>query len=145
MIQNSNMDLSKTNIIHSINTVFVYFITLRRGKLKSSLVCSFDSSYFSEIHPHPCTSAQFHFVEVRLHQVIQFRGEEDRPMLSEDILGRELQEHAVDELVFVRHEVTLLGEPVAQLATEQDTAGRHQDEPIQRHGIPVMDVSEPLN
>lgn len=66
-------------------------------------------------------------------------------MLSEDILDRELQEHTIDELIFVRHEVPLFGEPVALLAAEQDTAGRHQDEPIQRHGIPVMDVSEPLD
>lgn len=65
-------------------------------------------------------------------------------MLSEDVLGRERQEHTVNELIFVRHEVSLSGESVALLATEQDTAGRHQDEPIQRHGVSVMDVSEPL-
>lgn len=66
-------------------------------------------------------------------------------MLSEDVLGRELQEDAVNELVFVRDEVTLLREPVALLAAEQDTAGRHQDKPIQRHSVSVMDVSEPLS
>lgn len=66
-------------------------------------------------------------------------------MLSEDVLGRELQKHTVDELVGIRHKVTLLGEPVALLAAEQDTAGRHQDEPIQRHGVSVVDVSEPLS
>lgn len=65
-------------------------------------------------------------------------------MLSEDVLGRKLQEHAVNELVGVRHEVTLFGKPIALLAAEQDAAGRHQDEAIQRHGISVMDVSEPL-
>ena len=66
-------------------------------------------------------------------------------MLSEDVFGRELQEHAVDELIFIGHEVALLGKTVALLAAEQDTAGRHQDEAIQRHGVSVMNVSEPLD
>lgn len=65
-------------------------------------------------------------------------------MLSENVFGRELQKHAVDELVGVRDEVPLFGRPVALLAAEQDAAGRHQDEPIQRHGVSVMDVPDPL-
>ncbi len=65
-------------------------------------------------------------------------------MLPENVLGGELQEHAVDELIFVRDEVALLGETVALLAAEQDAAGRHQHEPIQRDGVSVMNVPEPL-
>ncbi len=99
---------------------------------------------FSKIHPHPCTSAYIHFVEIRFHQIIQFRSEKDRQMLPENVLGGELQEHTVDEPVFVRNEVTLFGEPVALFAAEQDAAGRHQYEPIQRDGVSVMNVPEPL-
>ncbi len=65
-------------------------------------------------------------------------------MLPENVLGGELQEHAVDELIFVRDEVALLGEPIALFAAEQDAAGRHQDEPIQRNSVSVMNVTEPL-
>ncbi len=64
-------------------------------------------------------------------------------MLSENVFGGELQKHAVDEPVFVRNEVTLFGKPVALLAAEQDAAGRHQHEPIQRDGVSVMNVSDP--
>ncbi len=65
-------------------------------------------------------------------------------MLPENVLGGELQEHAVDELVFVRNEISLFGKPIALFAAEQDAAGRHQDEPIQRDSVSVMNVSEPL-
>ncbi len=65
-------------------------------------------------------------------------------MLPENVLGGELQEHTVDELIFVRDNVALLGKPVALLAAEQDAAGRHQHEPIQRDSVSVMNVSDPL-
>ncbi len=65
-------------------------------------------------------------------------------MLPENVFGGELQEHAVDEPVFVRNEVSLFGEPIALFAAEQDAAGRYQHEPIQRDGVSVMNVSDPL-
>ena len=66
-------------------------------------------------------------------------------MLPENVLGGERQEHAVDEPVSVRNEVALFGETVALLAAEQDAAGRHQHEPIQRDSISVMNGSDPLS
>ncbi len=97
-----------------------------------------------EIHLHPRTPAYIQFVEIRFHQIIQFRSEEERQMLPENVFGGELQEHAVDKPVFVRDEVALFGETVALFAAEQDAAGRHQHEPIQRDSVSVMNVPDPL-
>lgn len=101
-------------------------------------------SILSEIHLHPCTSAYIQFVEIRFHQVIHSRCDVERQVSAENVFGGDLQEYAVDEPAVVRDEVAQSGKPLALLAAEQDAAGREQYEPIQRDGVSVMNVSDPL-
>jgi len=63
---------------------------------------------------------------------------------AENVFHTAPDEQTVNELILVRDEVALFGQSVALLAAEQDAAGRRKNEPVQRNGVPVRQVPDPL-